>query len=214
MKNKKMWISVILAISIFAGILLLDLLTKGLIIPNLIPKVGDRVKVIPKFISFIYVKNTGAAWGVFGGKPIFLIIMSIVILALFITFYVLRVRKVGNKSSCLLGISVGFIAGGCLGNLIDRIAFGYVRDFINFDFMDFPVFNFADIALTFGVIVMIVYFLFYYTKEEKVENKKAEIIIEKPQNNENTEKIIENEKISDNNDQNTENSSGENENER
>lgn len=214
MKNKKMWISVILAISIFAGILLLDLLTKGLIIPNLIPKVGDRVKVIPKFISFIYVKNTGAAWGVFGGKPIFLIIMSIVILALFITFYVLRVRKVGNKSSCLLGISVGLIAGGCLGNLIDRIAFGYVRDFINFDFMDFPVFNFADIALTFGVIVMIVYFLFYYTKEEKVENKKAEIIIEKPQNNENTEKIIENEKISDNNDQNTENSSGENENER
>ena len=199
MKNKKMWISIILAISIFGGILLLDLLTKGLIITNLIPNVGDRVGVIPKLISFIYVKNYGAAWGILGGRNIFLIVMSIIILGLFITFYVLRVKKVKNKTSCLLGISVGLIVGGCIGNLFDRLIFGYVRDFINFDFMDFPVFNFADIALTFGVIIMVIYFFFFYTKEEKNEENEK-IAIEKYENvektSENNEKIIENQENS------------------
>ena len=167
-------------------VLLADLLTKGLIIPNLIPNVGDRVGIIPKLISFIYVKNYGAAWGILGGRNIFLIVMSIVILALFITFYVLRVKKVRNNSSCLLGISVGLIAGGCIGNLFDRLVFGYVRDFINFDFMNFPVFNFADIALTFGVIIMVIYFLFFFAKEDKNADKIQE----------NLEKNSENDQIS------------------
>ena len=208
MKNKLL-LSIFLAISIFIFTLMLDFLTKGLIISNLIPSVGDRIGVIPKFISFIYVRNTGAAWGILGGRPVFLIIMSILILGLFITYYVLRVKKVKNNSSCLLGISVGLIAGGCIGNLFDRIVFGYVRDFINFDFMNFPVFNFADVALTFGVIIMIVYFLFYYSKEEKTENR-SPIIIEKTQNDE---------KIDENNEENTkkdlknENSLNEDENE-
>lgn len=186
MKNKLL-LSIFLAISIFIFTLMLDFLTKGLIISNLIPSVGDRIGVIPKFISFIYVRNTGAAWGILGGRPVFLIIMSILILGLFITYYVLRVKKVKNNSSCLLGISVGLIAGGCIGNLFDRIVFGYVRDFINFDFMNFPVFNFADVALTFGVIIMIVYFLFYYSKEEKTENR-SPIIIEKTENDKKTDK--------------------------
>lgn len=207
MKNKKMWISIILSISIFCGILLIDLLTKGLIIPNLIPKVGDRVGLIPKFISLIYVKNYGAAWGILGGRNIFLIVISILILALFITFYVLRVKKVGNKSSCLLGISVGLIAGGCIGNLFDRLVFGYVRDFINFDFMDFPVFNFADIALTFGVIIMLVYFLFYYSKEDRKEEVEAKNTEINEKISENNEKIIEKE-------QNSQNDSSEDNNER
>lgn len=186
MKNKKILISIILSCSIFAVVLLTDLLTKGLIIPNLIPNVGDRVGIIPKLISFIYVKNYGAAWGILGGRNIFLIVMSIVILALFITFYVLRVKKVRNNLSCLLGISVGLIAGGCIGNLFDRLVFGYVRDFINFDFMNFPVFNFADIALTFGVIIMVVYFLFFFAKEDKNVDKIQE----------NLEKNSENDQIS------------------
>lgn len=185
-----MWISIILSISIFVGILLIDLLTKGLIIPNLIPNVGDRVGVIPKFISFIYVKNFGAAWGILGGRNIFLIVISIVVLALFIVFYVLRIKKVGNKSSCLLGISVGLISGGCIGNLFDRLVFGYVRDFINFDFMDFPVFNFADIALTIGVVIMVIYFLFFYSKEDKREEKITEIVENNKKNSEKDEKIV------------------------
>lgn len=167
MKNKRN-LSIIIAFSVLACILLLDLLTKGLIIPNLIPNVGDSINVIPGFINFVYVKNTGAAWGMMEGRPVFLIIISIIVLGLLIAYYILRLKKTGNKSSVLFGLSIGLVAGGCLGNLFDRIAFGYVRDFINFQFMEFPVFNFADVALTAGMIVILIYFAFYYSKEEKL----------------------------------------------
>lgn len=166
MKNKRV-LSYVLAGIIFAAVLLLDLLTKGLIIPSKIPNVGDSMKVIPGFINFIYIQNKGGAWGVLSKNTIFLTIMSVVIIALFLTFYFLRVKRTGEKSSMWLSVSAGLITGGCLGNMIDRIIFGYVRDFINLEFMDFPVFNFADIALTVGVITMVIYFLFFYSKEEK-----------------------------------------------
>ena len=166
MKNKKIYLSIILSVSILCFIILLDLLTKHFIIVELIPKVGDSIDVIPGFINFIYVKNTGAAWGMLAGRPIFLIIISIIILGIYIWFYVLRIKKLQNKVSKVLSISVGLIAGGCIGNLVDRIAFGYVRDFINFEFMNFPVFNFADVALTFGIILMVIYFLFIFSKED------------------------------------------------
>ena len=69
--------------------------------------------------------------------------------------------------------------------MIDRIFLGYVRDFINFMFIDFPVFNFADISLTFGIIIVVIYFLFYYSKEEAKISKNKENI---EKNNENIEK--------------------------
>ncbi len=174
MKNKKVYLSVILAVVILCFIILLDLLTKHFIIVELIPKVGDSIDVIPGFINFVYVKNTGAAWGMLAGRPIFLIIISLIILGIYIWFYVLRVRKFKHKTSIVLGISAGLIAGGCIGNLVDRIAFGYVRDFINFQFFNFPVFNFADVALTFGIILMMIYFLFIFSKEES-KNKNNEL---------------------------------------
>lgn len=156
-----------MASSLFAFVLLLDLLTKGLIIPNLIPNVGDSIPVLNGFVNFIYVQNTGAAWGMLAGRPVFLIVISIIVLGLLIAFYVLRTKKLGERVSILFGISIGLVVGGCIGNLVDRIIFGYVRDFINFQFVDFPVFNFADVALTVGVIVMLVYFVFFYSKEEE-----------------------------------------------
>ncbi|MBO5394815.1 MAG: signal peptidase II [Clostridia bacterium] len=164
MKNKK-FLSPLIAAIIFVFVLALDLLTKGLIIPNLIPQVGNSVEVMPGFINFIYVENKGAAWGIFSNNTVFLAILSAIVLVLFAVFYFLRVRMVKEKSSIWLAVSFGLIAGGCLGNLIDRIAFGFVRDFINFQFMNFPVFNFADVALTVGVVTIIIYFLFFYSKE-------------------------------------------------
>ena len=125
------------------------------------------MEVIPGFINFIYVENKGGAWGIFSNSTIFLIIMSVIILALFVAFYAIRLKAKEQNISMWLTVSVGLIAGGCIGNLIDRIAFGYVRDFINFQFFNFPVFNFADIALTVGIITIVVYFLFFYSKEEK-----------------------------------------------
>lgn len=166
MKNKKI-LSPLIAAIIFAVILTADLVAKQAITSNLIPNLGDSVEVIPGFVSFIHVQNKGAAWGMMSNNTIFLTILSAIILALMIVFYVLRVRQVKEKSSMWLSVSMGLVAGGCLGNMIDRIAFGYVRDFINFEFISFPVFNIADVALTVGVIVVAIYFLFFYSKEDK-----------------------------------------------
>lgn len=166
MKNKRFILSISLVCGIFVFVLLFDLLSKHFIAQAL-PQVGDSMNVIPGFINFVYVQNTGAAWGMLAGRPVFLIIVSILILAVYLGFYGLRLKKLKNNVSITLAVSVGLIAGGCIGNLIDRIVFGYVRDFINFQFMDFPVFNIADIALTVGIIIMVIYFIFIYSKEDK-----------------------------------------------
>lgn len=166
MKNKRFILSISLVCGIFVFVLLFDLLSKHFITQAL-PHIGDSMNVIPGFINFVYVQNTGAAWGMLAGRPVFLIIVSILILAIYLGFYGLRLKKLKNNVSITLAVSVGLIAGGCIGNLIDRIVFGYVRDFINFQFMDFPVFNVADIALTVGIIIMVIYFIFIYSKEDK-----------------------------------------------
>ncbi len=202
MKNKKLLISILVPISIFIFILALDLLTKNFII-KLIPNEGDAIKVIPGFINFVYVKNTGAAWGVLSGRPIFLILISIIILGLYLAFYIIRNKKHKCETSLVFSISVGLIAGGCLGNLVDRIVFGYVRDFINFEFISFPVFNFADISLTFGIILMIIYFFFIYSKEEKKLNKELDKDCQNAiKNKKNDEKIDDEENITRENQEN------------
>ncbi len=169
MKNKRFILSISLACGIFAFILIFDLLSKHFIIQKLVLP-GQSIDVIPGFFNFVYVQNTGAAWGVLAGRPVFLIIFSIIILAIYLYFYAIRLKKLRNKTSIILSISVGLIAGGCIGNLVDRIFLGYVRDFINLQFMDFPVFNIADIAITIGVIIMFVYFIFVYPKEDKKDD--------------------------------------------
>lgn len=202
MKNKKLLISILVPISIFIFILALDLLTKNFII-KLIPNEGDAIKVIPGFINFVYVKNTGAAWGVLAGRSIFLILISIIILGLYLAFYIIRNKKHKCETSLVFSISVGLIAGGCLGNLVDRIVFGYVRDFINFEFISFPVFNFADISLTFGIILMIIYFFFIYSKEEKKLNKELDKDCQNAiKNKKNDEKIDDEENITRENQEN------------
>ena len=202
MKNKKLLISIFVPISIFIFILILDLLTKNFII-KLIPNEGDAIKVIPGFINFVHVKNTGAAWGILAGRPIFLILISIIILGLYLAFYIIRNKKHKCETSLVFSISVGLIAGGCLGNLVDRIVFGYVRDFINFEFISFPVFNFADISLTFGIILMIIYFFFIYSKEEKKLNKELDKDCQNAiKNKKNDEKIDDEENITRENQEN------------
>ena len=164
--KSKFILSISLAVGIFVVMLVLDLLSKHFVFQAL-PSVSDSMEVISGFFNFVHVENTGAAWGMLAGRPIFLIIVSIVILAVYLWFYIIRMKKHKGNTSIVLSISVGFIVGGCIGNLVDRIAFGYVRDFINLQFMVFPVFNVADISLTVGIILMLVYFIFLYSKEDK-----------------------------------------------
>lgn len=124
----------------------------------------------------MHVQNFGASWGIFGGQTWLLIVISLVVTAVLLWFYI---KKIKNSISIkgmqiLLSVTIGFIVGGCLGNLYDRLAFGYVRDFINFQFIDFPVFNIADSAITIGVVLFIVYFIIEFVREAKLEKAKKE----------------------------------------
>ncbi len=165
LKNKKFPVSAIIAICVAVGAFGLDILTKYIVEANL--AVGQSASFIPGFIGFLFDYNDGAGFSILSGKRALLIIFSIVILVVIITFFVLKLVKSPIKVSKTLGWAIGLIGGGCLGNLYDRIVIGQVRDFINLEFMRFPIFNLADTALTIGMIVLFVYLIFIYPKEEK-----------------------------------------------
>ena len=100
--------------------------------------------------SIDYVKNYGAAFNILNGSRIFLSIVSITITLLLI--YIILYKK----NICNLDLfSYSFILGGTIGNGIDRITKGYVIDFINLNFINFPVFNIADISINIGLIFII-----------------------------------------------------------
>lgn len=169
--KKKNLIRMLVMFAIIAVILTLDLVTKYVFDEILAD--GETITVIPFLFNFKLVHNYGAAWGLLAGKQVFLIVLSVVFMAIFIFYYI----KEPNKS-WLLNITFGFLFAGCLGNLYDRLVLGYVRDFIQFDFWkSFPIFNFADIALCVGVVLFIIYLVIYFVntkKKEKIKEDKNE----------------------------------------
>ena len=126
-------------------ILLLDQLTKYLI--NTFTDFFYNKNLI--LFSIDYVKNYGAAFNIFNGNRIFLSIVSIII-SIILLYLILR--KKNTKEIDLYIYS--FILGGSMGNGIDRIVNGYVVDFINLNFVNFPVFNIADISINIGFLLI------------------------------------------------------------
>ena len=144
-----LWI-IIIAISV-----ILDQVTKLITIACL--DVGESVTVIPGIINFTHIKNTGAAWGMFSdSRWVFLIISAAAIILLPILLYKYR------RMHFLFGFSLSLIIGGAVGNMIDRLFAenGAVTDFIQFAFIDFPVFNVADICVCVGAVMMFIYLAF------------------------------------------------------
>jgi len=131
-------------------ILFIDQLTKSLIID--MKESIQSYKLI--LFNLDYVKNYGAAFNILSGSRIFLSTISIII-SLVLVYLIIR-----NKGLNIIDYySYSFILGGTLGNGIDRIFKGYVIDFINLNFINFPVFNIADISINIG-FVLIIYSLF------------------------------------------------------
>lgn len=157
---------------IIAFVLFVDLLTKSLIVR--IDADGNVVSLSTTIIKGVLVilptLNDGAGFSVLAGKTLFLIITTIVFLIGLIVFDILFKRK-----SKLFGVATALIFGGAVGNLIDRIIFSKVRDFIYFELINFPVFNVADVALTLGVIFLAIYVIFFSGKNnvssQKVKNQ-------------------------------------------
>lgn len=114
--------------------------------------VGESIPVIPHGLHFTLVHNTGIAFGLFKNQGIvFIIIPLIAIILLAFNIYYYRNSK---NVSRIYTIAFSLILAGALGNLIDRISFGYVIDFI--DFRIWPVFNLADSAITVGTLLILI----------------------------------------------------------
>lgn len=111
----------------------------------------EEISVIPGFFSIFYIENKGAAFSFFSGATIVLIVLSILVLA-FLHYYVLTEEKMTKWRVFGLGI----VIGGVVGNLIDRIMYGAVIDYLSFDIFgyEFPVFNIADIGITVGFVIL------------------------------------------------------------
>ena len=186
--SKSLRNKIIVLVVLSVAILALDLITKYVICGMFAENEG--ITAIPYLFNIIVVHNEGAAWGILSGNQIGLIILSVLLFAFLVWYFVKE-----KKKSWLLVISMAFIYGGCIGNLFDRIVFGYVRDFIQFAFwQSFPIFNFADVFLTVGVILFAIYLIIFLVKKEKSEDTEVvsagtgEVTIEKYEDEEKSQK--------------------------
>lgn len=123
------------------GVLLIDRISKYLV-ANLLEE-GQSIPLIRGIVHLTYVRNTGAAFGILSGQRFFFIAVTLVAVMLLIIY----ARQV--KGNGLLQVAFGLLLGGAVGNLIDRLVYVAVIDFI--DFRIWPVFNFADMAIVIGV---------------------------------------------------------------
>jgi len=128
------------------SVLLLDQSTKALASKNIL--LGQTIPVINNIFHLTLVHNKGAAFGIFKSQTALFIITSLT--AIIIISYKLKARVAGRLD--IFVVSLGLILAGALGNLIDRLFFGYVVDFL--DFRIWPVFNIADSAITVGAILL------------------------------------------------------------
>jgi len=150
--------------AVFIFSIILDQITKKWAL--LVLKNSSSIKIIDDFLRFSYVENRGAAFGILQNQIIFFVIITIVMItALGYIFF-------KNKNiTKLTKLSLTLIAGGAIGNFIDRITLGYVVDFIDVrfgNFYDFPVFNLADSFVVCGTFLLLI--LILTNKFEKSEN--------------------------------------------
>lgn len=144
MKKKYITISII-----FILLLAVDLITKSTF-------VGADYVVIPHLFNFHYTQNTGAGFSILADKTWLLILLSVAMIIGIVLYDIFAKRK-----HPLYNVAFALILTGAIGNLIDRVFLGYVRDFVQFAFwQEFPIFNVADICLTFGVILFVIFVLF------------------------------------------------------
>lgn len=130
--------------------LIIDIISK-LVIKNIF-NLYQSLEVIPNFFYLTYVKNTGAAFSILSGKQLFLIILGISLLIILLKY--LEKEKLNNYKV----IYYSLLIGGILGNLIDRIIYNGVIDFLDFKIFgyDYPIFNLADTFIVISVILIIV----------------------------------------------------------
>ena len=157
MNKTKQWGIFVITVAV---LLTLDLLLKYWAAANLQGQIGRDI--IPHFLGLTYTRNHGAAFGLFAnaawGRWVLTTFKIVVMCGLLWTYFYLS--KKPEKKLWLLRIPVILIFTGGVGNLFDRIAFGYVRDMLAFLFINFPIFNLADVYVVAGCILGMFVMLF------------------------------------------------------
>ena len=155
----------ILSVAIIVIVPILAEVIRSLVVANLMP--DGVVHAVPSILDLVYSENRGVAFGMFqNGTVFFAITTSIVII-------VASIFLVKNyKQSRLFTVALSLIIGGGLGNLFERVFYGYVVDYLRLSFFS-PVCNFADYCITAGTVCLIVYLIFFsdYLKNEKKDQQ-------------------------------------------
>lgn len=148
---------------IISGLLIgLDQWVKWWIVNDL--SLGETKNLIPGVLSLNHIRNTGAAWSMLEGKMWLFAIITIIAIIVIVTLMIKNQRK----GSRWLMIGLSLILAGAIGNFIDRVRLGYVVDMFQTDFMNFPIFNVADITLVCGVVCILIYIIL----DEKEQGEK------------------------------------------
>ncbi len=160
---KVVWFGVVSALCV-----VLDYITKILCVKNI--ALGDSVTVIPSVLDFTYIQNRGAAFGSLSNARWVFMIASVVMIVL-IAFYVISNRHLLGYPTV---ITLSLIAGGGIGNMIDRVAYGYVVDFIDVKFLPFWkwVFNVADSFVCVGAVLLVLIYII-----DEIKHKKKDVTV-------------------------------------
>lgn len=160
MDNKKRLKTAAYSVLLVSGLVLLDQITKQLAAQHL---KTDTLWLIKDVFSLRYLENRGIGFGLLQGRIPFILIFNLLVLTV-ILFVLWRMPV--NRRMTPVRIVLLFTVSGALGNIIDRVRFGYVIDFLSFDLINFPVFNAADIYVTVSVILLALLYLFYLKTDE------------------------------------------------
>ena len=156
-------------IYLFVALLIasIDLATKAMTL-NFID-FGQHIEIFPGILGLTAAKNTGVAFSLFAGSG-WLLTALIGVLVLILALLVLFGKGfTGFERFCL-----ALVLGGAIGNLTDRLIYGYVLDMIEVEFVDFAVFNFADSCITVGCILFAIGFLFFHGRQETAREQQRQ----------------------------------------
>ncbi len=159
MKNEKKR-QILFAVLCASLLIALDLLTKTAARRALS---GGPIELIPGVFELHYLENHGAAFGILQNQRVFFILITAVFLAAAVFFYA---KLPADRRFLPLRVITVFIAAGAVGNFVDRMVFSYVRDFLYFKLIDFPIFNVADIYVTCGAVAFFIFTVFFYKDDD------------------------------------------------
>lgn len=158
---------------VFLFWLIFDLLTKQYIF-QLLPKEQQSITIVDGYLRLTHLKNKGAIWGILEGKNHLLYIFHLLVVPFLFLFFLWSIYRPGFLVDPVRSgfiIASGLIMGGAIGNLYDRVFFGFVRDFIDVTIpligYRWPVFNVADSGITVGATLLAYYIMLYPPEDEE-----------------------------------------------